>query len=94
VSADVIERLIQKGTPVALAMEVAAEFGRLRGLAEAASKPDAVAEKRRAWDRQYRADKRAAEKSVSGRSGGSRVDTADKVDIAPAPNKSPHPPKN
>jgi hypothetical protein len=90
-STELVERLIASGTPVSLAMEVAAEFGRLRGLAEAADRPDAAAEKRRAWDRDYRAQKRAAERSakeMSGGSGGSRVDTADKVDAAPAPDKS------
>lgn len=92
-NADLIERLIQSGTPIPLAMEVAAEFGRLQGLAEAAERPDAVAEKRRAWDREYRASKRA-EARMSGGSGGSRVDAADKVDEAPAPNKrNPQTPK-
>lgn len=89
-SADLLARLIASGTPA----ELVAEVAMLAARAEASAQSDPVAARRREWDRQYRADRRAKEKAMSGGSGGSRVDNADKVDAAPSPDKSPpHPQK-
>lgn len=85
-SADLLRRLIEAGTPADLVAEVAMTLAQ----AEAAAKPDPTAERRRAWDREYRREKRAEEKRMSGGQGGCRVDNAD---IPLSPDKSPPDPQ-
>lgn len=87
-SADLIARLIEAGTPAALVAEVAM----LAARAEQSSGADPVAARRRAWDREYRAEKRARDRVESGGSGGCRVDNADKVDTSPSLDKESFPP--
>ncbi|USI71630.1 hypothetical protein [Sphingomonas morindae] len=90
-SAALIQRLIEAGTPAGLVAEVALELGRAARLLDAEAAADRAREAREAQVRHLAAErqrrKRAADAAAPSRV--TRVTLRDERDADPAPNKSP-----
>ena len=86
-SAGLIQRLIEAGTPVALIAEVALLAARAETVAA-----DAVAERRRARDRDYRRRVRAGDGTGEGDLFAAAADPADSVDSADSVDEAPSSP--